>query len=92
MGKAKSGAGKPSAKLKSNQRVKWLDRRHLRIWTPKEKNLCSNFHYLKLPTVNSSAAKAEIFVQLAPISFDEDGFVTISGWLYRKPLSLYTAM
>ena len=40
--------------------------------------------------VKSSAAEAEIFIRLAPISFDEDGYVRMSGWWYRERLSIYT--
>ena len=39
-------------------------------------------------SMNSSAAEAVIFIRLAPISFDEDGFETTSDWLYHEPLSL----
>ena len=37
---------------------------------------------------NFSAAEAVIFIWLAPISFDEDGFERKSDWLYQEPLSL----
>ena len=36
----------------------------------------------------SSAAEAVIFIRLAPISFDEDGFEKTSAWLYHEPLPL----
>ena len=35
-------------------------------------------------SMNSLATEAVILIQLAPISFDEDGFETTSGWLYRS--------
>ena len=37
---------------------------------------------------NFSAAEAVIFIRLAPISFDNDGFERKSDWLYQEPLSL----
>ena len=40
---------------------------------------------------NFSAAEAVIFIQLAPISFDEDGFERKSDYLYQEPLSLSTS-
>ena len=39
-------------------------------------------------SMNSSAAEEVIFIRLAPISLDEDGFETTSAWLYHEPLPL----
>ena len=41
-----------------------------------------------LSSSNFSAAEAVIFIPLAPISIDEDGFERKSDWLYQEPLSL----